>query len=284
MIDHDSYRVLLGRIRMHVRDWQGAGPPVVFVHSFTANSLLALRLGSLLSPRRRLIAPDLRGRGMSDAPAGECGIALHAQSVIECLDRLQLDRFVIAGHSFGAAISLLLAAQHPHRVTGLILFDGGAPPAPEAARLLDAYYGSLRYRYPTAEAYIERFKASPLYQPWTEELDILTRSNLYQQPDGTYIRQVARYVVDAERRAESEAFWAQLPELYAQVRCPVLIVRAGYGITGKDDQVLPDATLAAMLAAMPSARAVTVEEAGHTSLMTIPHGGRDAAICAFLGI
>lgn len=282
MTEHVIHRVLTGRLMMMVRDWPGAGPPVVFLHSFTGNSLLALRLGDTLAGHRRLLAPDLRGRGHTDAPFGDYGLPVHMQSVIACLDRLGIGRFVAAGHSFGGHISLYLAATYPERVAGLILFDGGAVAGPLAAQMLAAYYDNLQYRYPSIETYVQRFKASPLYQPWTEELDALVRSNLYQQPDGTYIRAVARYVVEAERRPENMAHWTRIPEQYARVRCPTLIVRAGKGIVGDADQVIPDEQLAAMLAAISGSKAVTVPEAGHTSLMTIPSPARDEAVVSFL--
>jgi pimeloyl-ACP methyl ester carboxylesterase len=282
---HDTYRVLAGRVQLFVRDWRGEGPPVVFLHSITANSLLALTLGELLNGRHRLIAPDLRGRGQSDMPFGDYGAATHLRDLLTLLDRLRLGQVVLAGHSFGAALSVFLAAEHPDRVEGLILFDGGAPPAPMAWEMLDAYYRNLQYRYPSADEYVARFKGSALYQPWTEALEVLVRSNLYQQPDGTFIRNVPRYVVEADMQGVSA--WARLPALYGQVRCPVLIIRAGAGVMGTADQVLPDDVLHGMttsLRASPSVQVVTVAEAGHTSVMTIPHSARDEAILRFLGL
>jgi pimeloyl-ACP methyl ester carboxylesterase len=148
--------------------------------------------------------------------------------------------------------------------------------------MLAVYYDHLQYRFSSADAYVDRFKASPLYQPWTEELEALVRSNLYRQPDGSYIRAVARYVVEAERRPENMEHWARIPDQYARIQCPTLIVRAGKGVVGEADQVIPDDQLAVMLAAMPRATAVTVPEAGHTSLMTIPSPARDEAVLKFL--
>src|SRR3954453_2734041 len=99
MPDYNSYRVLAGRIRMHVMDWPGQGTPVLFLHGFTANGLAALPLGNLLMNRHRLIAPDLRGRGLSDMPFGEYGVQTHLKDVLCCLDRLEVDRVVVSGHS-----------------------------------------------------------------------------------------------------------------------------------------------------------------------------------------
>jgi len=73
-----------------------------------------------------------------------------------------------------------------------------------------------------------------------------------------------------------------LPTLYPLIKCPVLIVRAEFGFTGIDDQMLPDGVVESMCAGMPSAQVVTVEQAGHTSLLTVPSDTRDRAVLHFL--
>lgn len=279
-----TYRIMAHRIRMFVRDWQGEQPTVVFLHHITANGIEALRLARLLNGRRRLIAPDLRGRGGSDMPFGEYGIAVHLLELVAALDRLNIDQCTLVGHSFGAMLSLCLAARYPERVNSLVLIDGGAPPNLDELARLNAYYDIMPYRYPSLDAYVDRYKSQPLYQPYTEELDLLLRSNLRQQPDGTYIRQMARYVLDAERSPAAVAQWQQLPECYPKVRCPVLIVRAGMGIFSADAPVLTEEALAQMQARMPQAEVINVPEAGHTTVVTMPHAARDAAILRFLGV
>ncbi len=282
MADYGTYRMLTGRIRMHVMDWPGADPPVLFLHGFTANGLAALPLGRLLCGQRRLIAPDLRGRGHTDMPGGEYGMTTHLADLEACINRLHLDSFVAAGHSFGATLSVFLAARFPERIRGLILFDGGAIPGPLAVQFLDYYYSTLQYRYANADDYVNRFKNAPLYQPWTDDLEQLVRSNLFRQPDGTYMRNVPRYVVEADKRVDNLETWQQLPELYPKISCPVLILRAEMGAMGREDQVLPDDVIETMRRGLPQAQVVTVEGAGHTSLLTIPAPARDAAILDFL--
>jgi len=286
MLHMDSYRVLAGRIMMHVRDWPGDGPPIVFLHGFTNNSLSAQRLGKLLGNRRRLLAPDLRGRGLSDVPFGEYGMAVHQRDVTACLDALNVKRCILAGHSFGATLAIFLATSQPERIGGLILFDGGAIPGEMAIQALDAYYSHIRYTYPSIDGYIEPFKTAPTFQPYTEELDIMIRSNLYQQPDGTYIRRVPRYVVETDRRADNLSTWQTLPSLYPKITCPVLIIRAGMGLLGPMDQVLPDPVIDQMVQGMSGTKVTvtTIESAGHTSLLTIPNEVRDHAILDFLGL
>jgi lipase len=284
MANYTTSRVLSGRVMLNVYDFPGDDPPVLFLHGFTANGIAALRIGNFLAYRRRVIAPDLRGRGNSDTPFSDYGMNTHITDVLACMDRLGVQKFVAAGHSFGAAIAVHLAAKHPDRVSALMLFDGGAPAGEAASQVLNYYYSTLTYEYANIDDYIARFKGAPTYSPWTDELEALVRSNLTPQPDGTYIRKVARYVVDTERSPEAQTAWQQLPELHSQITCPVLIIRAGMGMIGTEDQVLTDAVIDSMRFGTDAVEVVTVPEAGHTTLLTMPSEVRDEAILRFLGL
>jgi hypothetical protein len=55
-------------------------------------------------------------------------------------------------------------------------------------------------------------------------------------------------------------------------------------LIGDVDRALPEEVIAKMQAAMPSAQVVTIEQAGHTSLLTIPSEERDTAILRFLNL
>jgi pimeloyl-ACP methyl ester carboxylesterase len=55
-------------------------------------------------------------------------------------------------------------------------------------------------------------------------------------------------------------------------------------VIGRQDQVLPDAVIDKMRLGMPAAKVVTIEQAGHTSLLTIPSPKRDQAVLQFLGL
>ncbi|OHV89608.1 alpha/beta hydrolase [Mesorhizobium sp. ORS 3428] len=100
----------------------GSGPPLVMVHGFTDTS----RSFSLLVPYLagcRLIMPDLRGHGASQAGEG-CAIADFAADIAGLIRRLRLDRPVVIGHSLGAMVSIALAARHPQLVGGLVVVAG----------------------------------------------------------------------------------------------------------------------------------------------------------------
>ncbi|MFC3322480.1 alpha/beta fold hydrolase [Mesorhizobium cantuariense] len=104
----------------------GAEPALLLVHGFTDTS----RSFSLLAPHlagRRLIMPDLRGHGGSQAGKG-CGIADFADDIAELIRRLRLDRPVVVGHSLGAMVAIALAGRHKELIGGLVVLAGTLKP------------------------------------------------------------------------------------------------------------------------------------------------------------
>ncbi|WP_292016166.1 alpha/beta hydrolase [Mesorhizobium sp.] len=97
----------------------GSEPPLLLVHGFTDTS----RSFSLLAPHlsgRRLIMPDLRGHGASQAGDGY-RIADFAEDIAGLIRSLRLDRPVVVGHSLGGMVSMMLAARHPELIGGLVI-------------------------------------------------------------------------------------------------------------------------------------------------------------------
>lgn len=104
---------------------RGAGLPLVCLHGAGGTHRHWAQLFAPLSAMVRLIAPDLPGHGRS-APPGRSSIAAYAADVLALLDRLGLERVVLAGHSMGAAAALEVALAAPQRVAGLALLGASA--------------------------------------------------------------------------------------------------------------------------------------------------------------
>jgi pimeloyl-ACP methyl ester carboxylesterase len=120
----------------------GSEPTLVLVHGFTDTS----RSFSLLAPHlsgRRLVMPDLRGHGASQASEG-CSVADFADDIAGLIRRLRLARPIVAGHSLGAMVSIASAARHPELIGGLVVLAGTLKPDFPADHPLVAGVGALR--------------------------------------------------------------------------------------------------------------------------------------------
>lgn len=113
----------------------GSGPAVVFLHSLAGHSgqwaaqLAHVRKGG------RGVGIDLRGHGGSEPPAdGRFGIPGQVGDLDAVAHALELERFALVGHSFGAGVALEYAAARPERVTHLVVADpiGDGTQIPEA--------------------------------------------------------------------------------------------------------------------------------------------------------
>lgn len=112
------------------------GLPVLAVHGISSSSRVWPALARVV-PEVRLIAPDLRGRGRSTAFTGDFGLARQRDDLRAILDVQDLERVVVAGHSMGGFVAMLLAAAEPDRVREVVLIDGGLPLAPPPGVDLD---------------------------------------------------------------------------------------------------------------------------------------------------
>jgi 2-hydroxymuconate-semialdehyde hydrolase len=117
-------RIDCGGLGVNVHD-HGGGRPVVLIHgsgpgvSAWANWRLII---PALAKEFRVIAPDMAGFGFTDRPAGFVyDKAAWIRQVIGLLDALGLEQVDLVGNSFGGAIALATAIEHPGRVGRLVL-------------------------------------------------------------------------------------------------------------------------------------------------------------------
>jgi pimeloyl-ACP methyl ester carboxylesterase len=100
----------------------GAATPVLFVHSFAGSAAQWLPQLDHLRDTRRAVAFDWRGHGESDpSPTNDYSIQAIAEDIDIVAEKLSLNRFVLVGHSMGAAAAIAYAGSHSHRVAGLLV-------------------------------------------------------------------------------------------------------------------------------------------------------------------
>jgi pimeloyl-ACP methyl ester carboxylesterase len=115
-LDGVEHRFLdLPGLRMHVAE-AGTGEPLLLLHGFPQNWWGWYKVLPALAQRYRVIAPDLRGAGWTDAPATGYTAEQLVADVVALLDALELDRVRIMAHDWGALVGFLLCLDHPQRV------------------------------------------------------------------------------------------------------------------------------------------------------------------------
>ena len=102
----------------------GEGPALLIVHGLFGSSRNWRTLGQQFAERFHVITVDLRNHG--DSPhLDEMSYQAMAEDIIALLDRLQLSRVSIIGHSMGGKVAMKLCAGYPQRVSQLVVADIG---------------------------------------------------------------------------------------------------------------------------------------------------------------
>ncbi|MBS0482890.1 MAG: alpha/beta hydrolase [Proteobacteria bacterium] len=122
LVPPDGQFIDLPGARLHYLDI-GTGPAIVMVHGLGGQMRnFTYALSDRLASDHRLIIIDRPGSGYSAwTDQTERGLFAQARVVASLIDRLQIGRPLVVGHSLGGAVALALAAQQPERISGLAL-------------------------------------------------------------------------------------------------------------------------------------------------------------------
>lgn len=121
--------IQIGDCRLHYVD-AGTGPAIVMIHGLAGQLLNFPKAGfGSLAADYRVVALDRPGSGYSTRPAGApATLSAQAGTVAAFIKALGMDRPLIVGHSFGGALALALALDHPDCVGGLALVSPATHP------------------------------------------------------------------------------------------------------------------------------------------------------------
>lgn len=102
-------------------------PPIVLLHGAGCNlEDMHLALGERLAARYRVILLDRPGLGWSERRGGDGSSPTYQAAMLNAvLDRLEVGRAILVGHSWGGLLALTFALNHPQRAGGLVVI---APP------------------------------------------------------------------------------------------------------------------------------------------------------------
>ena len=262
-------------VALHYLEWRRTAPgvPLVLLHGLSSNARYWQRLVDRL-PSRRAVALDQRAHGLSPVPEDGLNEATLVDDVLRLVDACGLQRPVVVGHSFGAAVALSTAAAHPDRFSGLGILDGpvwprpdtdfeallrrAEPPLPAHATLRAALADSARYLGPA----------------WGPDLEPFVRAGLHRS-DGTWRLTLT---APARRALLRFLFDQSVAELWSRVRVPTTVVLATRGLGARPGAL--DA-VAAITAGAPS-RHIRLLEGPHDVPLSDPAAvaGELAWLCA----
>jgi pimeloyl-ACP methyl ester carboxylesterase len=115
-------------LRVHVAE---AGPPnapaVVLLHGWPQHWYMWRRVMAGLGDEYRLIAPDLRGFGWTEAPGHGYDAETFAADQVALLDTLGLERAHVVGHDWGGWTAMLMGILHADRVDRMVVCNAPHP-------------------------------------------------------------------------------------------------------------------------------------------------------------
>jgi len=251
-----------GGLRLHVREWGRAdGPPIVFIHGLSQSHLCwAKQYESALAEEFRLVAYDLRGHGMSQAPLEAehyADGALWADDLAAVIEQLRLDRPVLVGWSYGGFVICDYLRAHGQDRIAAIDFVAGGVKLGEAAfgtligpSFLDNFADLTADDLPTnirgVRGLVRAFPAKPL------------------PPDDVETLLCAGMTVPARIRANLGARQIDGDDVLRTLEVPLLVSQ------GRADTVVLPAMAEHVLATCPTAEPSWYDGVGHTPHLEQP--------------
>lgn len=112
---------------------QGEGEVIVLLHGFCGSSRYFEQVQPILAQHFRVICPDLRGHGETDAPIGPYSIEQMADDVAGLMEQLEVSKYTLLGHSLGGYVTLSLVQRYAQFLAGFgLIHSTGHEDSPEA--------------------------------------------------------------------------------------------------------------------------------------------------------
>jgi 3-oxoadipate enol-lactonase len=254
--------VTVNGVRLHYLDVGTGGPVVVLLHAFPLQARMWQQQMDALGERARLVAPDLKGFGGSDAPDDPSAYSMegYADDVAALLDHLGVEQAVLGGLSMGGYVAFAFLRRHRHRVAALVLADT-KPEAdtPEVLERRTTQQGTVRQEGigPVVDAQVENLLTDHTRR---QRPELVARARqLMQNPAPGYVGALEAM---KQRSAATDELGA--------VDVPTLV------LVGDQDGPSPPEVVEEMAARIPGAELVVLPQAGHLSNLEAPAAFTDA--------
>ena len=237
---------------IHVEE-AGQGVPILAVHGLGGGAWFFTALARRLADTCRVIAIDLPGTGLSEAPAGRIAMAAWVADIEDLVLHRIGEPVVLLGHSMGTILALHAASTWPGSLRAAV-FAGGLPEArPEIKDRLALRIEAVRRRgMPgTGEAVVAANFAAATIERQPELVGLFERLFDLQDPD-VYTR-CCRILIEASAAG-----------LAPTVKVPCL------AISGTADQYAPPELVAAFARELPACTHELLPDCGHFPFLEQP--------------
>jgi pimeloyl-ACP methyl ester carboxylesterase len=261
-------------LNLFARDYPAAGGeaglPVICLHGLTRNSKDFEDIAPIIAGwGRRVIVPDVRGRGQSDRDPTPKNYQpkIYARDVIEMMAELAIPRAVFLGTSMGGLITMTLAAIKPKAIAATILNDVGPAIAPEGiARILSyAGKGSDVRDWSDAAAYVRRTNEIAFPHLGDEDWHRFAQRTFRQGPDGPELDYDPAISVPLGKPPPRLAgFIAGILFRKLARKRPTLLIR------GARSDIISADIAARMQRMAPRLQRVDIADVGHAPMLTEP--------------
>jgi pimeloyl-ACP methyl ester carboxylesterase len=201
----------------------GTGKPIFLVHGFGEDSRIWERQLAISRTGCQLIIPDLPGTGKS-APQPGLTMESMAAGILEILDKENIERCTLLGHSMGGYISLAFAELFPDRINGLGLLHSSAFADSEAKK--ETRRKSI--------GFIEKQGSLPFLETSTP--------NLFAEENRLSMTGVINQLIERHAYMEPATLTAFTAAMMVRPDRTEILKKAGFPvlfIIGKEDQAVP---------------------------------------------
>jgi len=249
-------------------DDRGSGPAVVLVHGFPlCRRMWHPQVNALTGAGYRVILPDLRGFGESDAPEGPYSMDLFADDIAALLDHLEIDRAVVGGMSMGGYVLFNLVERYRSRVAAacFIVTRAAGDDDLARARRLKLAQDVMKFGPQTVVGPFEE----TLFAAGTMQERPRLIGEVYGWMNGTDSRGLAGGLLAMRERKD-------YTPMLGSFLVPALSIGAD------EDRAVSPENARAIAAGIPGCRFCLIPQAGHMANLEHP-GAFNDCLLAFLG-
>jgi pimeloyl-ACP methyl ester carboxylesterase len=232
-------------VRLSCLDHGGLGSSVLLLHGLAGYAREWDGTASWLSEDHSVVVPEQRGHGRSERSPADVSPPAFVEDAAMWVRELDLVPAVVVGQSLGGLTAILLAAERPDLVCGVVVVEATPEADPGAPARLQAWLETWPLPFATRRDAADFFGGEgATANAWADGLE--------ERQDGLWPSFDPALIVDILAEASGQSYWDQ----WNRITCPALVVRGQSGWMSEDET-------RRMLELLPGSRLAEIPDAGH---------------------